>query len=179
MNKILSTTIKTALISTTALVGFLLPNALKPDAPAVAQNSTAVVYAPPSNVRATPNGTIICSVRSVRTINIYGHNNGWYVTDACGGRTGYIHHSQISFNNNVYSPSGVRAGLCYVTNIRTGQLAVRHSPAGEAFAGLNNGNAVQYIRGNNPWYLVTVVDGPNNAVNGRTGWVNANYLNCY
>lgn len=177
MNKILSTTIKTALISTTALAGLLLPNAIKPQTPAVAQNSTAVVYAPPSNVRATPNGRIICSVRRVSTINIYGENNGWYVTDACGTR-GYIHHSQISFQN-VHTGSGVRAGLCYVTNIRSGQLALRHSPGGEAFAGLNNGNTVQYLRGDSPWYLVTVVNGPNGAVNGRTGWVNANYLDCY
>ncbi|MGY6529744.1 MAG: SH3 domain-containing protein [Cyanobacterium sp.] len=177
MNKILSATIKTALISATALGGMLLPSGLKPNAPAVAQSSRAVVYAPPSNVRATPNGTIICSVRNVRTINIYGQNNGWYVTDACG-RTGYIHHSQISFQNT-HTGSGVRAGLCYVTNIRTGQLAVRHSPGGESFAGLNNGNTVQYIRGNSPWYLVTVVNGPNSAVNNRTGWVNANYLDCY
>ncbi|MBE9223007.1 SH3 domain-containing protein [Cyanobacterium stanieri LEGE 03274] len=177
MNKILSTTIKSLVIATTALASLTIPYGIKPNAPALAQNNRAVVNAPPSNVRATPNGRIICRVRNVRVINIYGENNGWYVTDACG-TTGYIHHSQIRFEN-VQRGSGVRAGLCYVTNIRTGQLAVRHSPGGESFAGLNNGNTVQYIRGNSPWYLVTVINGPNSAVNNRTGWVNANYLDCY
>jgi hypothetical protein len=56
----------------------------------------AIVFAPPSNVRATPNGAIICSVRSVTTIDIYGSINGWYKTDVCGSM-GYIHHSQIRF----------------------------------------------------------------------------------
>lgn len=57
---------------------------------------TAVVFNPPSNVRATLNGTIICSVKTVSTINIYSSMNGWYLTDICG-TTGYIHHSQIRF----------------------------------------------------------------------------------
>jgi hypothetical protein len=56
----------------------------------------AFVFAPPSNVRATPNGNILCSVRTRQAINIYGREGQWYVTDYCGGR-GYIHEGQIRF----------------------------------------------------------------------------------
>jgi len=53
-------------------------------------------FAPPSNVRATPNGNIVCSVRTRQAINIYGREGQWYLTDYCGGR-GYIHEGQIRF----------------------------------------------------------------------------------
>jgi hypothetical protein len=56
----------------------------------------AIVYDPPSNIRSTPNGAIMCSVRSRQTINIYGREGQWYVTDFCGGR-GYIHQGQLRF----------------------------------------------------------------------------------
>ena len=65
--------------------------------------TTATIIDPPSNIRATPNGAIICVMRQRgTTINILGptgvsDNNGtWYYTDACG-RTGVIHSSQIRF----------------------------------------------------------------------------------
>ena len=61
--------------------------------------SQAIVFDPPSNVRATPNGTLICSVTSQRNINIYGSTNQWYKTDACG-KIGYIHQSQIQLTSN-------------------------------------------------------------------------------
>ncbi|VEP15412.1 conserved exported hypothetical protein [Hyella patelloides LEGE 07179] len=66
------------------------------DTPVTSPAGTATVFAPPSNVRATPNGEIICSVRSVTNINLYGSVNGWYKTDVCGSM-GYIHNSQINF----------------------------------------------------------------------------------
>jgi hypothetical protein len=56
----------------------------------------AIVFDPPSNVRSTPNGTIQCSVRSKQTINIYGKEGQWYLTDYCGS-TGYIHEGQVQF----------------------------------------------------------------------------------
>ena len=65
--------------------------------------TTATVIDPPSNIRATPNGAVICVMRQRGTVvNILGStgisdNNGtWYYTDACG-RTGVIHSSQIRF----------------------------------------------------------------------------------
>ena len=57
----------------------------------------AYVYDPPSNVRATPNGAIQCSVNQPQYIDIYGSNSqgSWFETDYCGER-GYIHSSQIT-----------------------------------------------------------------------------------
>jgi len=72
-------------------------------APRPSTATTATVIDPPSNIRATPNGTVLCVVRQRgTTINILGStgvsdNNGtWYYTDACG-RQGVIHSSQIRF----------------------------------------------------------------------------------
>lgn len=68
---------------------------------------------------------------------------------------------------------------CSVTNIQTGQLALRFTPNGKSRAGLNNGNTVALLReGSNPWVYVRVLAGPNFRVNGLEGWVNSNYLNC-
>ncbi|MEC4813439.1 MAG: SH3 domain-containing protein [Scytonema sp. PMC 1069.18] len=67
---------------------------------------------------------------------------------------------------------------CDVTNIKTGQLAVRFSPGGKSKAGLNNGNTVRVIREQGNWAYVAVEQGPNARVNGLQGWVNSNYLHC-
>ncbi|MEO1620039.1 MAG: hypothetical protein AAFU53_03290 [Cyanobacteria bacterium J06632_3] len=82
-----------------------LPTPIEPPTPrprqqrAQAQSPvlTALVYDPSSNVRATPNGQIICSIDTVTYINIFGRVGDWYDTDACG-RLGMIHSSQISFD---------------------------------------------------------------------------------
>ena len=68
---------------------------------------------------------------------------------------------------------------CTVTNIQTGQLALRVAPNGRSRAGLDNGNTVVLLRqGPNPWVYVRVITGPNRRVNGLEGWVNSNYLSC-
>ncbi|HEY0461972.1 MAG TPA: hypothetical protein VGC97_22760 [Pyrinomonadaceae bacterium] len=71
--------------------------------PPTSSATTAVITDPPTNIRAAPNGTIICVMRQRGTVvNILGStgvrdNNGtWYYTDACG-RRGVIHSSQIRF----------------------------------------------------------------------------------
>lgn len=70
--------------------------------------------------------------------------------------------------------------ICEVTNIKTGQLALRFSPNGKSRAGLNNGNHVRFLKKNvDHWFYVEVVDGPNSQVNGLKGWVNSNYLECW
>lgn len=56
----------------------------------------ALVYDPPSNIRSSPNGAIICSVRSRAYINVYGRTGDWYSTDFCGVN-GYIHQNQLRF----------------------------------------------------------------------------------
>jgi hypothetical protein len=53
------------------------------------------VFAPPSNVRVSPNGPLQCVIRNRATINVYGWDGDWAMTDACGS-DGYIHNSQIA-----------------------------------------------------------------------------------
>ncbi len=59
-------------------------------------SQVALVYAPPSNVRATPDGRVLCSISGRSYINIYSYSAGWYETDACG-QAGVIHESQVQF----------------------------------------------------------------------------------
>jgi hypothetical protein len=60
-----------------------------------------VVFDPPSNVRISPNGAILCWVNDPIKINTYGQVSGkgglWYYTDICGEQRGVIHYSQIEF----------------------------------------------------------------------------------
>lgn len=56
----------------------------------------ARVFDPPSNVRTSPNGSALCSVRNITDINIYSSTGDWYYTDVCG-EMGVIHSSQIRF----------------------------------------------------------------------------------
>jgi len=71
----------------------------KTDNPSV---RTATIIDPPTNIRLSPNGSILCVIRQRTSVNILGStgvtdNNGtWYYTDACG-REGVIHSSQIRF----------------------------------------------------------------------------------
>ena len=67
-----------------------------PNVSSTATNQTAYVFDPPSNVRETPNGKILCSINKPTDINIYGHSGDWYYTDACGG-SGVIFKDQIQF----------------------------------------------------------------------------------
>ena len=74
-----------------------LPSRLfEPTVSSAASTQTALVYDPSSNVRATPNGRILCSIDTRMYINIYGQLGDWYDTDACG-EPGVIHISQIQF----------------------------------------------------------------------------------
>ena len=65
-------------------------------------SSIGYVSKPPSNVRESPNGTVLCKITYKTSINIYGStnvrdNNGeWYYTDVCG-KTGVIHSTQFNF----------------------------------------------------------------------------------
>ena len=60
------------------------------------QSGAAIVFDPPSNVRVSPNGAILCSVQRKTTINIYGSSGSWYNTDICG-TMGVISRDQIRF----------------------------------------------------------------------------------
>ena len=54
----------------------------------------AVVFSPPSNVRATPNGVILCTLEATGNLSVFGSTGNWYYTNACGP-FGVIHSSQI------------------------------------------------------------------------------------
>ena len=65
--------------------------------------TTAVIIDPPSNIRAAPNGAVLCVARTRGTVvnilgstGVYDNNGSWYYTDYCGSR-GVIHSSQIRF----------------------------------------------------------------------------------
>ncbi|ERN41737.1 hypothetical protein KR51_00015840 [Rubidibacter lacunae KORDI 51-2] len=58
--------------------------------------SSALVYDPPSNVRLSPNGELLCTIQRVSSVNIYGSSGDWFQTDACN-LPGYIHRSQLQF----------------------------------------------------------------------------------
>jgi hypothetical protein len=64
--------------------------------PPITQAGSALVIDPPSNVRESPNGQIICAVREKININLYERQGLWYRTDVCG-RMGWIHASQLKF----------------------------------------------------------------------------------
>jgi serine/threonine protein kinase, bacterial len=56
----------------------------------------AFVFAPPSNVRESPDGNILCSIKQQQYINTYGVANSWYKTDFCGSM-GVISADQLRF----------------------------------------------------------------------------------
>lgn len=70
------------------------------------------------------------------------------------------------------------ATTCHVTNIQSGQLAIRSNPDGQALAGLDNGNSVLLNKKQGNWNYVKVVQGSSSEVNKLSGWVNSKYLTC-
>lgn len=67
---------------------------------------------------------------------------------------------------------------CQVTNIQSGQLALRSTPDGNPFAGLDNGDSVFLQKKPSNWDYVYVVRANNPGVNSLKGWVNSSYLTC-
>lgn len=95
----------------------------------------------------------------------------------------FISLETFAFNSSANADIYDATVICTVKGIKTGQLALRSEPNGEAFAGLNNGNVVRAIAGileenGTVWEFVRVQKGPNSQVNGREGYVNSNYLTC-
>jgi len=64
--------------------------------PAISASGQAIVFDPPSNIRSTPNGNILCSVTSRGSIPVQGQDGDWYKTNYCGS-LGYIHKGQVKF----------------------------------------------------------------------------------
>ncbi|CAA6813098.1 MAG: Unknown protein, partial [uncultured Thiotrichaceae bacterium] len=58
---------------------------------------------PPTNIRKTPNGEVLCQLQQQQMVTVYNgtplqHNGAnWYQTQVCGSdRWGVVHESQIS-----------------------------------------------------------------------------------
>jgi serine/threonine protein kinase, bacterial len=60
------------------------------------QVAKATVFSPPTNVRESPEGKILCTINKRASINTYGFSDSWYKTDACGSM-GVIHADQLKF----------------------------------------------------------------------------------
>ena len=73
-----------------------LCEAFEPEGPEISSSGAAIVYDPPSNIRTTPNGGILCSITSKGTIPIQRKRGDWYETNYCGS-PGYIHKGQLRF----------------------------------------------------------------------------------
>ena len=57
-------------------------------------SANVIVFDPPSKVRTSPNGNILCTITNRRVIQVSLEPQGsWYHTSACGG--GWIHDSQF------------------------------------------------------------------------------------
>lgn len=55
-----------------------------------------LVFAPPSNVRSSPNGPVKCTLKNMQVVPVYSEPRGdWFATGACGNGGGWIHRSQI------------------------------------------------------------------------------------
>ncbi len=55
----------------------------------------SLIFDPPSNIRKSPNGPVLCTITEKTVIQVYAEPRGeWYSTSACGGN-GWIHSSQI------------------------------------------------------------------------------------
>lgn len=82
--------------ATQSMINRVCMNFASNGGPAISSSGTAIVFDPPSNIRSTPNGGILCSVTSRGSIPIQDKEGDWYKTDYCGS-PGYIHKGQIKF----------------------------------------------------------------------------------
>jgi len=135
-------------------------------------------------LRYTPGGKVKAGLDNGNTVQFLSQGDapGVYVRVLNGpnsdvnGLEGWVNSNYLVCND----ASESHQVYCDVTNLRSGQLALRYTPGGKVKAGLDNGNTVQFLsRGDSPWVYVRVLDGPNASVNGLEGWVNSNYLSCH
>jgi serine/threonine protein kinase len=115
---------------------------------------TVTVIDPPSNVRAAPNGSIVCAIPTVMDISVFNPNGDWYQTDACA-TVGYIHRSQIQFKNAASEPSPK------VSSTASGQLAtvidppsnIRVQPNGAILCSISSVQSIRVSSSSGDWYL--------------------------
>ncbi|GJD16388.1 hypothetical protein RIVM261_013440 [Rivularia sp. IAM M-261] len=135
-------------------------------------------------IRFTPNGKSKAGLNNGNTVTLLRNGSTpWVYVRVTNGPNSRVNGLEGWVNSNYLNCSNIAAKpqiLCDVTNIKTGQLALRFHPNGKSKAGLNNGNVVKWItETTSPWVYVRVVEGPNRKVTGLEGWVNSNFLACY
>ncbi|MGB0560345.1 MAG: hypothetical protein ACPGVO_00885 [Spirulinaceae cyanobacterium] len=73
--------------------------------------------------------------------------------------------------------------FCNVRGLQNGQLALRSEPGGEAIAGLENDDLVEFMQSvtleTTDWSYVRVFDSNDATLEGREGYVNSSYLACW
>ena len=121
----------------------------------------ALVIEPPSNVRVTPNGRVMCQVKQRKVIQVFhwslmtgegSPSNGWYSTQACEQDSGgWIHSSQIKLLED-WRPQGIRPA-----RVIDPPSNIRESPNGRIVCQVKGRNEllslVTYNKQGN-WYLV-------------------------
>ena len=134
----------------------------------------ATVFDPPSNVRATPNGTVLCSIDNIFQITIDGpakvdgYEGDWYYTNICDGTRGVIHASQLKFSSNKVAdfepPYTTAYGVAIVSHVPS---YVRDKPDGKTLC-LTDERTTTKIYGridnNNNWFYTDFCDGKMEAI---------------
>ncbi len=122
----------------------------------------ALVIDPPSNVRATPNGRVMCQVKQRKVIQVFhwslmtgegSPSNGWYSTNACGqDNGGWIHYSQIKLLED-WRSQGIRPA-----RVIAPPSNIRESPNGRVICQVKRRNeqiSVITDSQQGKWYSVT------------------------
>jgi len=135
-------------------------------------------------LRYTPGGKVKAGLDNGNTVQFLSQGDApWVYVRVLNGSNSDVNGLEGWVNSNYLACSDASEShqvYCDVTNLRSGQLALRYTPGGKVRAGLNNGNTVLFLnQGDSPWVYVRVLNGPNASINGLEGWVNSNYLSCH
>ncbi len=117
----------------------------------VQNQNLAVVFDPPSNVRESPNGRILCSVKNQATISIYESNGDWHQTDVCGA-TGVIHISQIRWQNSQPTAIAPQLSEIGVALVFDPPSNVRDSPNGNILCAVEAETHINIFNSSGEWF---------------------------
>jgi cytoskeletal protein RodZ len=110
----------------------------------IAINQSATIIDPPSNVRAQPNGEILCSLTEQTQVQLSRQQGDWYQTDVCGP-IGFIHRTQVKL-----STSGVQDGG--VAQIVDPPSNVRRQPNGTVLCQIPTTTMIRISNRQGDWY---------------------------
>ncbi|AFY37066.1 serine/threonine protein kinase [[Leptolyngbya] sp. PCC 7376] len=111
----------------------------------------AVVFEPPSNVRVSPNGTILCAINNQATINIYDASGDWYETDACGAM-GVIHISQIKWQDAQAAAIAPQLSETGVALVFDPPSNIRESPKGNILCAVEAVTHINIFNSSGEWF---------------------------